>query len=256
MGVVKRYLFRLAKEWALLSITGIDIAVLVITLFYPPDNLPARHIRYLTIVVAVSAYFLANVKIFAELEPKANVDLVLSSGTPRLHYPQATQAKHHSDEHPHLGKTGLPRFAMLELRFDAVNRGDEAGELVCELDIKNSELPALFAFDYQTRSNTRYLRTVGGGVERELVPIQLGFVITEPWRDLDFVQALKLISRDTYVIVVRYYTRHSKGQSKERTIRVEGNLEFFCKALIYDWEQYGFEHLVHAYEFASENEAA
>jgi hypothetical protein len=250
MGVVKRYVFSLAKEWILLAITGIDIAVLIITLFYPPDNLPARYTRYLSIAVAVSAYFLANVRIFAELEPKANVHLVLRSDTPRLYYPRAAQAKHRSGEHPHLGKTGLPRFAMLELRFDAVNRGGEAGELVCELDIENSRLPALFAFDYQTRSNTTYLQTVGGGLERELVPIQLGFVVTEPWRDYDFAQALKSISRDTYVIVVRYHTRHSKGQSKGRTIRVEGNLEFFCKALLYDWGQYGFDHLVHAYEFS------
>lgn len=252
MGVVGRYLCRFAKEWTLLAITGVDVIVFIITLFYPPENLPATCMRYLTIVVALVTYFIANLRIFAELEPKADIQLALRPEPSRVHYPLPAQAKNRSGEHPYLGKTGLPRLATLELRFDATNSGGEDGELVCEIDIENTELPPLLTLDYETRCNRRFSRVIPGGVERQLIPIGLGFVVTELFREFDFVQALKALSRDSYTIVVNYYTRHSKGTSKQRTIKVKGDFEFFCKALLYDWKQYGFDHLVHMYEFAEQ----
>lgn len=248
MGVLKRYCASLAKKWVLLAITLIDIVVFFITLWYPV-SMPAKYTRYLTMAIAVAAYFLANVSIFAELEPKADIELVLRAEPRKLYYLQAAQSKDHSDEHPHLGKNGLPQFATLELRFDAVNHGDEKGEVVCDLDIENSVFPPLITLDYQTRINLRHTWEIGGG-EKRFVGICLGFVITEPWREYDFIRALKAANQEGYSIVFHYYVRHSKGYTRPRTICIEGTLEFFCKALLYDWKQYGFDHYVQYYEFA------
>jgi len=143
-----------------------------------------------------------------------------------------------------IDRNGIPRASWLRADVEIHNTGEEAGNLVWEVDWKKSNLPDLFIhefsdgsfndLEYESRIEPRF----GFGTFWRM-PIEL---MTANYGPEDFAKWLK--NAKGYKVILRYKTRRVGEDSKWKKLVIKGNYSSYRSKLIQMWKKYDHTNLV------------
>ena len=127
---------------------------------------------------------------------------------------------------------------------------EEIGELVYELDTRQSRLPPFLALSFHSYQKRRVTQRLMAGRHGDTVHFECLLVPVGPFLPGDFPNLLRVLDGDTWTIVLQYHTQHSRWTSPTRTLQYVGDFKRFCALLLWDWEEYGFDQQLRMYKLA------
>jgi hypothetical protein len=247
-----RQLLAMWLSW-ILAVSGlIGFALLTIDSLHPTFSLP-QWAFWALVGVIVFCFLGANVQLFAEKE-KEKQDLLrhiaeLEAVEAKLQIKLLGNGLGPSSDYD---ENGLPGHAIAWARIEIENTGYKSGDLMIGCDPNKTQLPGLFVVTEEPTAQLGYEQfTTLDAQARSTTQLHMEFVITE-LNPQAFACALQ--TPQSYIIVMKYYTRRIGSPSEEERLVLEGDLGHFREEVIKYWREFGFSELAEIAERQPESE--
>ncbi len=241
-----KYLKELISEWFGVALLAADAFIFVLSSTTQKFVLPSAFYW----VVAVFAFLIANFRIYSRLQEEldgyesqeANIRIKVLETKVAVDAPillLETNRVKNSRSEDGLDDNGLPIYHTLYAKFEIENTGHEKGVLTWAIDLSKSDSPEFFElysnsvngyFDEDRDKKTMQIDDRSRWEGWWKLPLKLK--IEDP-KEL----ASKLVDPSSYAFLLVYKTKRIGGESEERFVRIEGDLQSYKQDLVRKWEK-------------------